>query len=272
MVQLVAEAGTGDHLRAHVERDRHQQVVVDFLLVVGDDLVGFDLGPLDVEVGHQADLLVLQHASERFGCHRLGEGPRQRCHEDQFGVPPDPLLLQPPVGQEDELEGCHRALKGHLGDVHHQLAPLEGAEMLGKVDRSFEGVEGVDVVGTSVSELLESGGLVGTDVGAGGYDQEVVVEPAIAVQAYPVLVRLDVLDLGVDHLDPGRDEVPFRFDHVAGGVHPEGNEEETRLVVVILVVVDDGDLPLLRVEPVTELVDHHGAGRSGPEDQEFLHR
>jgi len=49
---------------------------------------------------------------------------------------------------------------------------------------------------------------------------------------------------------------------------PEGQEEVARLVVVDVVLVDDGDTPLAGGEAVPQLVHDHGAGRARSQDHE----
>ena len=58
---------------------------------------------------------------------------------------------------------------------------------------------------------------------------------------------------------------------LAGCVDPEWDEQEPGLVVVGLVLVDNGDVPFVGIETRPQTVDHHGPGRPGPEHQQFLH-
>lgn len=74
VVQVVAQPGAGDHVRAHVEGDGHQEIEGDLPLVVGDQGLGLGIDPLDHEVRLQQDLAVVQHVPEVLARHRLGEG------------------------------------------------------------------------------------------------------------------------------------------------------------------------------------------------------
>jgi hypothetical protein len=102
--------------------------------------------------------------------------------------------------------------------------------------------------------------------------QEVVVQvAAVFGDLDPIVLRLDDLDRGEDHLDVGGDEVPLRLHHVVLAVDAKRDEEEARLVVMRLVLIHDRDLPFILIEQPVEPVDHHGAGRAGAENEEFLH-
>ena len=141
---------------------------------------------------------------------------------------PQALFLQPPVRQKDEFERSDRALERHLGDMHHEVPASEGAEVLLQLHGTLEGVERVDVVGSLIAERLEAGGFVRSDVRPRSNDQEVVVEPAVTLDLHPIVVRLDFFDLGLDHFDPGWNEIPLRLDDVMAAVHAEWDEEKSR--------------------------------------------
>ena len=69
VVELVAQAGAGHEVGAHVERDRDQLVVGDLALVVGDEDLPVLVDPLDHEVRLDDDALLLEQRA-RAPCSR----------------------------------------------------------------------------------------------------------------------------------------------------------------------------------------------------------
>ena len=264
-VQLVAHPGAGQHLVAHVQRDGHQQVVLDLALVVVHELPGVRIDVLDHEVGDDLDVLLLQDVAQVLGRDGLGEGARKRRGVDQLDPVAHALLVEEPVGQHQELQRRDRALDRVLDDVDDQPAALPGAQMLGQRHGAFDGVEVEDRLVPLV--LLQAGRLFGLRLRAGGDHQEVVVEDPAIGELHAVVVGLDDLDRRHDHLDARRDEVALGLHHIVLAVHPERDEQETGLIVVRLVLIDDGHLPFVAVQQPAQPVGHHGAGRAGAENQ-----
>ena len=87
-----------------------------------------------------------------------------------------------------------------------------------------------------------------------------------------ILVRLDLLDLGHDEVHALWDEVPPGPEEAGGVEHLEGDEQEAGLIEMVLVLVDEGDVPGLGGELLAELVRHDGACSACTEDEERLHR
>ena len=72
--------------------------------------------------------------------------------------------------------GATGHLIGFSTTLTHQPPALPGAQVLGQRQRAFDGVEVVD--GFVPFVLVQAGGLLGVDVGAGGDDQKVVIQVA----------------------------------------------------------------------------------------------
>ena len=176
--------------------------------------------------------------------------------------------MEVPVGEEVELERGHRAFERHLHDAHDELAAFPALEGFAQRDGAVDGVEVVHGLAPFVAD--QAGGHVGAGLGAGGDDELVVVEDVSAGQVNLVGFGVHSLDLRDDEVDAGGDEPLRRLDDVLLRVHPERDEEETGLVVVGFVLIDDRDLPIV-TEDGTKLVDHHRSGGAGAEDDEFLH-
>ena len=224
---------------------------------------------LDHEVGHHLDVLPLQDVPQVLGGDRLGERARQRGGVDQLHAIADALLVEEPVGQHQEFQRRDGALDGVLDDIDDHAAALPVAQMLGQRHGAFDGVEVEDRLVPLV--LQQARRLFGPRLRARGDHQEVILEDAAVDQLHTVLIGLDDVGLRLDHLDARGDEVTLGLHHVGLAVHPEGNEQETGLIVVRLVRIDDGHLPFVAVEQPAQSVDHHGASRAGAENQQLLH-
>ena len=72
-VELVAQAGTGHVIGAHVEGHGHEQVERNLALVVGHQAGAVDA--LHQEVGLHGDPAIVQHGGEPGRRDRLGERP-----------------------------------------------------------------------------------------------------------------------------------------------------------------------------------------------------
>ena len=76
-----------------------------------------------VELGHELDAALGEHAAERLRGHRLGEGAVEGSDVGELHAVADAPLAEVPIGQEAELERCHGALDRHLDDVDHHVGP-----------------------------------------------------------------------------------------------------------------------------------------------------
>ena len=85
-----------------------QQIVVDLRLVVGVDGLLVRLHALDVELGHDVDVLLLQDVAQTWAARGLVKARRQRRGKRQLHVVADALLVEVPVGQEEELQRARR--------------------------------------------------------------------------------------------------------------------------------------------------------------------
>ena len=109
------------------------------------------------------------------------------------------------------------------------------------------------------------------DVRAGRDDEDVVGEGLASGDADLALGGVDTLDLGDDEFDLLGQELRAVLEELLRGVRAERNEQESGLVVVGRVAVDDGDSPERRVEPPAEEVGHDRAACAGAEDDDPFH-
>ena len=106
---------------------------------------------------------------------------------------------------------------------------------------------------------------------AGGDDELVVAQGAPVDERDLTGLRVDAVDVAEHELDAVGDEGVAAASDLLGLDEPEGQEEVARLVVVDVVLVDDGDAPLAGGEAVPQLVRDHGAGRARSQDHEGPH-
>jgi hypothetical protein len=104
VVELVAEAGCRDEVRAHVQRDGDELVVGHLALVIGPDDLGVLVDALDHEVGLDGDVPLREQRAEPLAGHRLGERAVQRGDEDDLGGLAHALALEVVIREEDELQ------------------------------------------------------------------------------------------------------------------------------------------------------------------------
>ena len=200
----------------------------------------------------------------------LVKAPGRGRGEGQIDPVADAMLLEEGIGQEEKLQRRHGALDGHLGDVEHQPPTLPGAQEVVQGDRAIGRVEVEDALAPLL--LHQARRLLRHDARAGGDDQVVIGEhPAILSQRNLVLLRLDQLNRGDDHFHAARQIVALGAHDVGLAVGAEGDEQETGLIVVYFVLVDDGDLPLAHVEGIDQPIGDHGAGRTGAQNQKTFH-
>ena len=261
-VELVAHARTSDHRVAHVQGYGHQQIVLDLGAVIGHDLLAVGIDLHDGEFGHHLDVLLFEEVAKQPCGARLGKRAGQRRRIGDLDLVAQALLVEKPVGQEEELQRCNRALDGHLDDVEHDAAALPGAQMLVEGVGAVDGVEVEDRLAPLV--LGQARGLLRHDARAGGDDQEVVGQNSpFLLEQHPVVVWLDHVDFGDDQLHAARHRVTAGPHHVVLAVDPERDKQEAGLVVVDLRLIHDRDLPFVEVELVRELVGDNRAGGAG---------
>jgi hypothetical protein len=82
----------------------------------------------------------------------------------------------------------------------------------------------------------------------------------------PVLIRLDQLDIREDCFDGGWQEIALGLNHITLTVNPKGDEQEARLVVVVLVTINNHNAPIGRIEMLGHFVSHHGAASASTEN------
>ena len=99
----------------------------------------------------------VEHVAEVGGGDGLGERPGEGSGEDHLDPVPHPLPVQPVVGEERELQRCHRALDGYVGRVHHQPAVVEPRQGVPQRRRAVEGVEVEDAAPPQLP--VHAGGL-----------------------------------------------------------------------------------------------------------------
>ena len=243
VVEIVAEAGAGDVVRAHVHRDGHQQVEGNLALVERHDLLVFIVDALDHEVGLYVHIAGVEHVAEVLGGDWLGECTLQRRDVGDVHLVAHALFGEVGIGEEGELQRCYRALDGHLANLHDEFATLPVAQFLAERNGTLVGVELVHALAEFVA--VHARRLVWARRGAGGDDQVVVGEFRAVYEQHLVVVGFDLVDLAEDHVHTGRDEPRLRLDDLVGSVDAEGHEQVTGLVVVSVVGINDGDQPLI---------------------------
>ncbi len=179
--------------------------------------------------------------------------------------------MKVPICQEDEFKWRNRAFEGQFHDAEHQLAPFPGAQMLGQGRCPFKCVKLMDAL--APFRFSQSRRFTWSGVGAGGNDQEVVFQDSISFRnMHTIVIGIDALDPGNNQLYPRRNEVSFRLYDVVFPIDAKRNKQETGLVVVGLMLVNQRDLPLFAAKDVTQPVCYHSAGSAGAENQYSLHQ
>jgi len=153
--------------------------------------------------------------------------------------------------------------------VHDESAAAELLEGLLEGEHALVGVEVVDRLAPLRAE--HSGGLVGARGRAGGDDEVVVVQLPAVGQVDLLAFGIDPIDLTHEQLDAVVDEGVPRATDVLALVDAERHEEVSRLVIVVVVLVDNDYPPILGRQPIAQLVGCHGAGGSPAEDHEGAH-
>ncbi len=85
------------------------------------------------------------------------------------------------------------------------------------------------------------------------------------------MIWFDDFDGRHDEFDARGDKIAHGLDHIVLAVDAEGDEEETGLVVVGFVLVNNRDAPFVLVEEATHAVGDHGAGGASAENEKGFH-
>ncbi len=226
-----------------MQRDDNGEVEGDLATVVADQPSAGAVDLAGVELGDQLDSPLRQHPAEMLGSDGLRERTVERRRVGDVDLIADAALGEVPVGQEAELERCDGALDRHVDHVHHQTAPVEGLQRGAERGSAFGCVEGEHVVHPPwPGEAL---GLVRHQPCPGCDDQHVVAEASAVVEMDFLGDDVDPVDGGLDEGD-ARAQLPFAgADDVLAVGQSEGNEQQSRLIDVAVILVDDGDLGLI---------------------------
>lgn len=190
-----------------MEGHDHGEVERHLSVVVGDQPPASAVDGARVELRDEADTLLAEQAAERARGHRLGEGTVERRHVGELDVLADATVAEVGVGEEAELERRHRALDG----------PRSG----------------------------ETLGLLGGEEGATGGDEHVVAQDAAVIEVHLSILDGDVVDGRSAELDPASQLGPTGAHQPIGSLRPERHEQQTRLVDVTIVLIDDDQFELV---------------------------
>ena len=172
--QLVTQTRGLDELGTHVGGNGDEEVEGDLPLIPGLEHLALIVHLGGVELADHVDLPILEQVAESLGGDGLGEGTIQRCHIGDLDLISDAFLLEEGLGQEGDLQGCHRAFDGHLDHVDGDLAAFELGQSIAQSHGTFEGVEIKDALLPFLAD--QTFGLFGSDVGARGDDKKIVGE------------------------------------------------------------------------------------------------
>jgi hypothetical protein len=156
------------------------------------------------------------------------------------------------LGQERELQRRDRALDRHVDDVHHEPSTLEAIERVGQRGGAVDGVEVEDAPPPPRVPAVRR--LVGSRRRPGRDDQVVVGQAGPVREHDHLLDRVYPLDVAEHEVDAVGENRPRRLDQVLWPVGSEWDEQQPRLVEMLVGLVDDGDLPPLEAQPPTQLV------------------
>ena len=119
-VERVTQARGTPHVGlTPVQRDHNGHIEGHLPLVVGDEPSSLTVDLTGVELGHQVDPALREHAPEPFRGNRLGERGIQRSHICDVHRIPHLAVGEEPVGEERELQRCNRTLDRHVDHVDH---------------------------------------------------------------------------------------------------------------------------------------------------------
>src|SRR6266540_3878542 len=125
---FVAEARLLDEGGSLVRRDRHEQVVGDPAVVIGDELPALRVHLGSRELRLDGDAFLLQQRRQKPVAGGPGERAVQRRRVHEVHAVADAAAREVVVGEEEELEGSDRALDRHLDDVDDEAASGKARE------------------------------------------------------------------------------------------------------------------------------------------------
>jgi hypothetical protein len=143
--------------------------------------------------------------------------------------------------------------------------PGQSLSFLRQGDRAVVAVELVD--GLAPLRSQHAVGLIGPRAHTGGDDQHVVGELASVGERDHLLLGAHHVDLAVLQIHTRVQCGATRLGYLRGLVRAERHEQVAGLVAVIVIGIDDGDLPLALVQFLVELVGRHRSGGSTTQNQ-----
>jgi hypothetical protein len=155
-----------------------------------------------------------------------------------------PRSPEEPVSEEEEFQRRDGAFDGHLCHVQYHAPTLPEFEEPRQRRGAIGGVKVEDILAPA-SAVHQTGHLFGADETACGYDKVVVIDGPASIESDTVLIRFDQFNIAKDYIHRRRQEVSFGLDHIGRGVDTERYEEETGLVIVVLVLIHNDDAPFL---------------------------
>ena len=178
-----------------------------------------------------------------LGGDRLGKGTVERCRVDEFGAPANATLAQVPVGEEGELQRSNRALDGHVDQIDDEASAFEALERVVQRRCPLGRVEGErSLVPARARQTL---GLVRLQAHTGRDDEDVVSEHGAVIKQDLVSLDPHLFDLVLVKDDVGTQLSSPRTDDLVDVGEPERDEQQSGLVDVAIVAVDDVDLRLV---------------------------
>ena len=198
-----------------------------------------------------------------------GERAVQRRDAGQLNAVADAPLPEVVVGQEAELRRRGRALDRHIDDVHDEPAggeplqcPVQGDGALGHA----EGEAALQPPGAS-----QPVGLLGQQPCARGDHEHVVAQRCPVIEVHPVGFDVSTVDPGLAEGDAGAELLAPRADDPLHASEPERDEQQSRLVHVISVVVHHDDLSGLLVIGAAQPVGGQRSAGAAAQDHDSLH-
>ena len=199
-VDGIAEARRAPDVLGPAVQGHHDREVEGHLPpVVADQPPAHAVDLSGVELADHLDPPLGEHAPQRLGGDRLGEGAVERGGVGDLDLVPDAALGEVPVGQEAELQRRDRALDRHVDHVDDESAAGEALEREVQGRGALGGVEGEDrLAPAGAGQPL---GLLGDQAGTGRHDQQVVVEGGPLGQVHPLGLEVDVVDGRLHEVD-----------------------------------------------------------------------
>ena len=86
-------------------------------------------------------------------------------------------------------------------------------------------------------------------MGACSDDQVVIVKITIVLgNLYPIFFGFDQFNLRKDHFNPRGNKITFGLNDIVLAIDSKGDEQETRLVIMGFILINDCDLPFVAAE------------------------